>query len=97
MKGSEGKRQRAAANATPARRYVERVQTGVRLERRLLGVLKALADVHGITLGDLLEGKAPFGAESRARIRALREAFRLELTAADSHLLIERPPRRTGE
>lgn len=98
MTPEKSKRARAASTATPPNRLVERVQTGVRIERRLLGVLKALADVHGITLGDLLEGialhalegKAPFGAESAARIRALREAFQLELTAADSHLLVER-------
>jgi predicted DNA-binding ribbon-helix-helix protein len=35
---------------------VERVQTGVRMERRLLKVLKALAEYKNMTLGDLLEG-----------------------------------------
>jgi len=78
-------------------RTVERVQTGVRLERRLLGVLKALADLHGMTLGDLIEGmalhafegKAPFGPQTLERIRALRQAFDLELTAADAHGLVE--------
>jgi hypothetical protein len=35
---------------------VERVQTGVRIEKRLLKVLKAFAEYHDITLGDLLEG-----------------------------------------
>jgi predicted DNA-binding ribbon-helix-helix protein len=35
---------------------IARVQTGVRLEKRLLKVLKALADYHDITLSDLLEG-----------------------------------------
>ena len=35
---------------------VERVQTGVRIEKRLLKVLKALAEFHDLTLGDLLEG-----------------------------------------
>ena len=34
---------------------VERVQTGVRIEKRLLKVLKGLAEYHDITLGDLLE------------------------------------------
>jgi hypothetical protein len=80
---------------------VERVQTGVRLERRILGVLKATADLHGMTLGDLIEGmalhafegKPPFGAETLARIRSLREAFGLDLTAADAHGLVERAAR----
>jgi hypothetical protein len=79
------------------RRTVERVQTGVRMEKRVLLVLKAMAGAHGLTLGDLLEGivlhafegKAPFGAESLAKIEALRGVYKLDLTAADSHLLIE--------
>jgi hypothetical protein len=80
------------------RKTVERIQTGVRMERRLVSVLKALADVHGLTLGDLLEGivlhsfegKAPFSAQSLKKIDALKEVFGLELTAADSHLLVEK-------
>lgn len=71
----------------------------MRLEKRLLSVLKALADVHGLTLGDLLEGivlhafegKAPFSGESVAKIESLKEVFGLDLSAADSHLLVERP------
>jgi hypothetical protein len=86
---------------SPAR-TVERVQTGVRLERRILGMLKAIADMHGMTLGDLLEGmalhafegKPPFGAETLARIRSLRDAFALDLTAADAHGLVEASSRR---
>lgn len=77
---------------------VERVQTGVRLERRILAVLKAFAAAKEITLGDLLEGialhafegKTPFGAESLATIKALRAVYKLDLTAADSHRLVER-------
>ena len=84
-----------------ARHTIERVQTGVRVEKRVLQVLKALAEAHDLTLGDLLEGivlhafegKAPFGAESLAKIAALREVYKLDQTAADSHLLVE-PPRR---
>jgi hypothetical protein len=83
------------------RHTVERVQTGVRMERRLLGVLKTLAELHGITLGDLLEGivlhafegQSPFTATSLEKIAALREVFGLDLRARDSHLLRER---RTG-
>ncbi len=76
---------------------VERVQTGVRLERRLLKVLKGLAEYHDISLGDLLEGivlhafegRAPFGAESLAKIAALREVYGLDLDASASHRLVE--------
>jgi hypothetical protein len=79
------------------RRTVERVQTGLRMEKRVLLVLKALAAAHDLTLGDLLEGivlhafegKAPFGPDSLAKIDALRGVYRLDLTAADSHLLVE--------
>jgi hypothetical protein len=77
---------------------VERVQTGVRLEKRLLKVLKALADSHDMTLGDLIEGvmlhafegRAPFGPESRKRIADLKKVFGLELDASASHRLVER-------
>ena len=76
---------------------VERVQTGVRMEKRLLKVLKALAEYHDLTLGDLLEGivlhafdgKCAFQAESRARIRALKKFYGLDLDARASHRLRE--------
>jgi hypothetical protein len=78
-------------------RPVVRVQTGVRMEKRILLVLKALAGSLDMTLGDLLEGivlhafegKAPFGAATLGRIRSLREVYGLDLTAADSHRLSE--------
>jgi len=80
------------------RRTVERVQTGVRMERRILSVLKALADLWGISLGDLLEGivlhsfegKVPFSPATQAKIRTLKGVFGLDLAAEDSHLLVER-------
>jgi len=76
---------------------VERVQTGVRLEKRILQVLKAIAARHGMTLGDLLEGivlhalegKSPFGPDTLAFIDDIRRAYGLDLTAADSHALNE--------
>lgn len=81
------------------RLVVERVQTGVRIEKRLLKVLKAFADLHDLTLGDLLEGivlhafegKCPFGDESLAKIASLREVYGLELDASASHRLREMP------
>jgi len=80
------------------RREIERVQTGVRLEKRLLLVLNAMAGALDLTLGDLLEGivlhafdgKAPFGPDALAKIAALRDVYKLDLTAADSHLLVEK-------
>ena len=83
--------------AKPKPVKVERVKTGVRIEKRLLKVLRALADLHDLTVGDLLEGivlhalegKAPFGRESLARIAELKRIYGLDLTAAHSHRLIE--------
>lgn len=93
---------RAAPAAGATRRTVERIQTGVRMEKRILLVLKALAGALDLTLGDLLEGivlhafegKSPLGPESLAKIAALREVYGLDLTAEDSHLLVEAPRRR---
>ncbi len=76
---------------------VERVQTGIRIEKRILKVLKAMAEVHDMSLGDLIEGivlhafegKAPFGSESLKKIGDLRKIYGLTLSAADSHKLIE--------
>jgi hypothetical protein len=78
-------------------RRIERVQTGIRIEKRILKVLKGVAEVHDLTLGDLLEGivlhafegKAPFGAETLARIEQLKAVYGLDLTASDSHRLEE--------
>jgi hypothetical protein len=76
---------------------IQRVQTGVRMEKRLVKVLKGLAEYHDLSLGDLLEGivlhafegKSPFGAESVARIEQLKQVYDLDLVAADSHKLRE--------
>ena len=78
-------------------RTVERVQTGVRMEKRILKVLKGMAEYHDISLGDLIEGivlhafegKSPFSADSLERIGALKTVYGLDLTAEDSHHLAE--------
>jgi predicted DNA-binding ribbon-helix-helix protein len=77
---------------------VERVQTGVRVEKRILKVLKALAEYHDMTLGDLLEGivlhafegKRAFSEENLQRISELKKIYHLDLTARDSHRLREK-------
>jgi len=77
---------------------VERVQTGIRIEKRLLKVLKGLAEALDISLGDLLEGivlhnfegKCPFKPEHIELIGKLKTVYGLDLNAADSHKLIER-------
>lgn len=85
----------------PGRRLVERVQTGVRIEKRILKVLKSLAEYNEISLGDLVEGivlhafegKLPFTPESIERIDRLKEVFELDLEAEDSHMLKEHSDR----
>ena len=76
---------------------ITRTQTGVRLESRLLKVLKGLATELNLSLGDLLEGivlhafegKAPFSAATLRKIKALRAVYGLDLVAAHSHRLRE--------
>ena len=90
------------ARARAAPRVVERVQTGVRIEKRILKVLKAIAEYHEITLGDLLEGivlhafdgRPAFGFDGLGRIRELRRLYRLELDSSHSHRMIESPDAR---
>jgi hypothetical protein len=76
---------------------VERVQTGVRIEKRILKVLKAFAEYHDMTLGDVLEGivlhafdgKTPFSPKSLERIRELKKFYELDLDSTASHRLKE--------
>ncbi len=77
---------------------IKRTQTGVRIESSLLKVLKGVAEYTDLTLGDLLEGivlhafegKTPFSAESRKVIEQLKTVYGCELTARDSHRLLEK-------
>ncbi|HUB51791.1 MAG TPA: hypothetical protein VL986_06570 [Terracidiphilus sp.] len=77
---------------------VERVQTGVRMEKRMLKVLKALAEQKDMTLGDLLEGivlhafegKAPFAERTLKEIEQFKSLYGMTLKATDSHNLKER-------
>jgi hypothetical protein len=76
---------------------IERVQTGVRIERNVLKVLKALAEYLDLSLGDLMEGialhafegRAPFTPETIGKIEQLKAVYGLTLTAADAHRLEE--------
>ncbi|WP_332771845.1 hypothetical protein [Phenylobacterium sp.] len=78
---------------------IERTQTGVRIERRLLKVLKSLAEYLDMSLGDLIEGmtlhafegKAPFSPETLEKIAALKGVYGLDLAATDAHRLTETP------
>lgn len=77
---------------------VERVQTGVRIEKRLLKALKALAEYFDITLGDLLEGivlhafegKSPFtGPDILQHIADLKRIYGIDYDSSASHHFIE--------
>jgi hypothetical protein len=76
---------------------IERVQTGVRIEKRMLKVLKALAEYLDISLGDLFEGivlhafegKCAFDAETLQRIETLKKIYNMNYDARSSHRLVE--------
>jgi hypothetical protein len=77
---------------------VERIQTGVRIEKRMLKVLKAVAELKDMSLGDLLEGivlhafegKTPFSSQTLQEIEQFKSIYGMTLTASDSHQLKER-------
>jgi hypothetical protein len=79
------------------RKRIERIQTGLRVEKSLLKVLKATAEYCELSLSDLVEGivlhafegKAPFSEETLAAISRLKKVYGCDLTAADSHQLEE--------
>lgn len=76
---------------------VTRTQTGLRIERNTLKVLKGLAEYLDLSLGDLVEGivlhafegQTPFGPSTLAKVEQLKAVYGLELTAADAHRLSE--------
>ena len=76
---------------------VERVQLGVRMEKRLVKVLKAMAELHDMTLGDLLEGivlhalegTSPFSPENIEKINQLKEIYGLDYDSSAGHNFTE--------
>lgn len=76
---------------------IERTQTGLRIETRLLKVLKGLAEHLDMTVAEVIEGvalhafegKAPFNERTMEKIAQLKSVYDLDLTAADSHKLTE--------
>jgi len=72
---------------------IDRVQTGIRIEKRLLKVLKGLAEHLEISVGDLIEGitlhsfenKPAFSTETLTKIAQLKQVYDLDWTAEDSH------------
>src|SRR5262245_36193935 len=88
----------ATSRASGEDSVVERVQTGVRLEKRLLKVLKGLAEYHDMTLGDLLEGivlhafdgQPPFNEATMRHVADLKRIYGLDLDVSASHRLVEK-------
>jgi hypothetical protein len=79
-------------------RQVERIQTGMRIEKRMVKVLKALAEYLDITLGDLIEGivlhafdgQAPFSDLTLKKIKELKKVYELDLDSTHSHKLVDK-------
>lgn len=72
---------------------VQRVQTGVRIEKRLLKVLKGLAEYLDMSLGDLLEGialaafegRSPFVQSTLEKVAQLKKVYGMDYGAEMSH------------
>jgi hypothetical protein len=79
-------------------REIQRVQTGIRIEKRLLKILKAVAELKDLAVGDLLEGillhvfegKTPFSEATLRQIGEFKKIYECDLKASDSHHLKER-------
>ncbi len=77
---------------------VERVQTGVRIEKRMLKVLKGLAEYLDMTLGDLLEGivlaafegGSPFVESTLEKIEQLRTIYGMDCGTEAGHRMIDK-------
>jgi hypothetical protein len=85
------------ASSSDAQLLVERVQTGVRMEKRMVKVLKGLAEYLDMSLGELLEGivlhafadRTPFSAETLQRIGQLKDVYGMTYDVALSHRLTD--------
>jgi hypothetical protein len=73
--------------------FAERVQIGARIEKRMVKVLKGLAEYLDLSLGDLLEGivlhafesKPAFSPETLKRIQQLKDVYGMDYDASASH------------
>ena len=77
---------------------VERIQTGVRMEKRLVKVMKGTAEYLDMSLGDLIEGivlhafdgkPSPFDEQTLGKIAALKKVYGCDLDASASHKMQE--------
>jgi hypothetical protein len=93
------------ASAQGQKAQIERVQIGARMEKRMVKVLKGLAEYLDLSFGDLLEGivlhafesTPPFSDETLRRIARLKEVYGMDYGATASHRLREAPPQREGQ
>ncbi len=84
----------------PEQPVIERIQTGARMEKRMVKVLKGLAEYLDISLGDLLEGivlhafagKAPFSELTLKQIALLKEIYGMDYGVEASHRMREISP-----
>lgn len=76
---------------------VERVQLGVRMEKRLVKVMKAMAEYHDMSLGDLMEGiilhamegNSPFSDSTIKHINQFKEIYGMDYDSRAAHNFIE--------
>jgi hypothetical protein len=76
---------------------IQRTQLGVRMEKRLVKVLKALAEYHDMSLGDMLEGivlhafegNSPFTEAAIDKINQLKEIYGVDYDSSASHNFVE--------
>lgn len=92
---------------TKSRIPVERVQLGVRIEKRMLKVLKGLAEFHDVSLSTLFEGiilhafegkagrsaPSPFAPEAYRVIRDLKRVYGMNYGVHDNALFTEKGAR----
>src|SRR3954467_14350568 len=86
--------------ASSAPLIIERVQTGVRMEKRMVKVLKALAEYQDMSLGDLLEGivlhafdnRSPFSPETLQWIAQLKDVYGMSYGVELSHRMVDDRP-----
>jgi hypothetical protein len=89
---------RPAPVAREPKLLVKRAQTGVRMEERLVKVLKAVAELGDMTLGELLEdmalhafdGGQVFGPKTRRQIDTLKKVYGLDYDVHASYRFAER-------
>ena len=77
---------------------VERVQTGLRMEKRMLKVLKAIAEHSDQSLGEQMEeivlhafeGACAFGPETLMHIAKLKEVYGMDYDVHASYRFVDR-------